>query len=77
MSGTGYSCDVPTLSCVRSPVDVLNAGASYPAITLTLVLAKAVEPPRTVVGNATGGGASSSPNGSGAVGILTFIGGAL
>ena len=42
MSGTGWSCDLPTLTCTRS--DELAAGAAYPAIALTV----------NVAGNATG-----------------------
>jgi len=34
LSGTGWSCDVPTASCTRS--DPLAAGDSYPAITVTV-----------------------------------------
>ena len=34
ISGTGWSCNLGTLTCTRS--DVLAAGASYPAITLTV-----------------------------------------
>lgn len=33
MSGMGWTCDLPTLSCARS--DVLAAGGDYPAITVT------------------------------------------
>src|SRR5262249_60023714 len=34
MSGTGWTCNLGTLTCTRS--DVLAPGASYPAITLTV-----------------------------------------
>ncbi|MER7043866.1 right-handed parallel beta-helix repeat-containing protein [Streptomyces jumonjinensis] len=34
MTGTGWTCDVATLTCTRS--DVLAAGASYPPITLVV-----------------------------------------
>ena len=34
ISGTGWSCNLGTLTCTRS--DVLAAGASYPAITVTV-----------------------------------------
>ncbi len=37
ISGTGWSCVLGTLTCTRS--DVLAAGASYPAITLTVNVA--------------------------------------
>lgn len=38
ISGTGWSCNLGTLSCMRS--DVLAPGASYPAITLTVNVAE-------------------------------------
>jgi hypothetical protein len=46
ISGSGWSCDLATLSCTRS--DALPAGASYPPITLTV--------------NVTGGAPSSVVN---------------
>ncbi|MGZ4888509.1 MAG: hypothetical protein ACXWBH_04960, partial [Candidatus Angelobacter sp.] len=37
ISGTGWTCDLPTLTCTRS--DVLTSRSSYPAITLTVNVA--------------------------------------
>jgi uncharacterized repeat protein (TIGR01451 family) len=37
MAGTGWSCDLATLTCTRG--DGLGAGASYPVITLTVNVA--------------------------------------
>jgi uncharacterized repeat protein (TIGR01451 family) len=37
LSGTGWTCDLPTLTCTRS--DPLAASASYPVITLTVDVA--------------------------------------
>jgi uncharacterized repeat protein (TIGR01451 family) len=40
MEGSGWTCDLQTTSCVRSdPLDVLDPGTSYPAITLTVNVA--------------------------------------
>jgi uncharacterized repeat protein (TIGR01451 family) len=49
MAGTGWSCDLPTLTCTRS--DELAAGAAYPAIALTVNVAANV--PGNVVNTAT------------------------
>ena len=38
IAGTGWSCDLPSLTCTRS--DVLAAGGGYPAITLTANVAQ-------------------------------------
>ena len=37
IAGTGWSCDLPTLTCTRS--DVLASQGSYPAMTLTVNVA--------------------------------------
>jgi uncharacterized repeat protein (TIGR01451 family) len=42
MSGTGWTCDVPTVTCTRS--DPLAISASYPAITLTVSVANGAGP---------------------------------
>src|SRR5207248_11593395 len=58
MSGTGWACNVATLTCTRS--DVLANGASYPPITLTVnVFATA---PASVTNTATvSGGSDTNP----------------
>jgi len=59
MSGTGWTCNLGTLTCTRS--DVLAAGASYPAITLTVSVPIGIGP-STVTNSATvsGGGDPNS-----------------
>ena len=55
MSGTGWSCaQVP--SCTRS--DILAAGASYPAITVTVNVASSASSPLINQATVSGGGAS-------------------
>jgi len=55
ISGTGWTCNLGTLTCTRS--DALAAGASYPAITLTVTVPIGIGP-STVTNSATvsGGG---------------------
>jgi uncharacterized repeat protein (TIGR01451 family) len=48
ISGNGWSCKLATLSCTRS--DALAAGASYPAITVTVDVAS--DAPATVINTA-------------------------
>jgi uncharacterized repeat protein (TIGR01451 family) len=62
ISGTNWNCALPTLTCTRS--DVLAAGASYPAITLTVNVA--ANAPASVTNTATisGGGESNTTNNS-------------
>ncbi|HEX5473976.1 MAG TPA: Ig-like domain repeat protein [Vicinamibacterales bacterium] len=57
MSGTGWSCNVPIVTCTRS--DALASGSSYPAITLTVAVA--ADAPIHVTNTATvsGGGETS------------------
>ena len=50
ISGTGWSCVLGTLTCTRS--DALGAGASYPAITLTVDVATTA--PSSVTNTADG-----------------------
>ena len=54
LSGAGWNCTVATTTCTRS--DALNAGASYPPITLTVAVA--VNAPASVTNTAqvAGGG---------------------
>src|SRR6266480_6108666 len=60
ISGTGWTCVLGTLTCTRS--DVLAAGASYPAITLTVNVSSTA--PSTLTNSATvsGGGESNVAN---------------
>ncbi len=58
ISGTGWTCTLATLTCTRS--DVLAAGSSYPAITLTVNVASNAAATLTNSVTASGGGASSS-----------------
>ena len=60
ISGTGWSCTQPSGPCTRS--DVLAAGASYPAITLTVTVAG--NAPASVTNSAavSGGGQSNTAN---------------
>ena len=60
MGGTGWSCTLTTLTCSRA--DALAAGASYPAVTLTVSVAATA--PATVANVATvsGGGETNSGN---------------
>jgi uncharacterized repeat protein (TIGR01451 family) len=64
MSGTGWTC--ATNTCTRS--DVLNAGASYPAIAVTVnVAASATSPQVNSVTVSGGGSGSASANDSTAI----------
>ena len=55
MSGTGWTCTLtPSLGCTRS--DALAAGASYPAITLTVSVAANAPASVTNTAAVTGGG---------------------
>jgi hypothetical protein len=60
LSGSGWSCDLGTLTCTRS--DSLTAGNSYPDITLTVNIAG--NAPSSVSNTATvsGGGEQNSAN---------------
>jgi uncharacterized repeat protein (TIGR01451 family) len=60
MSGTGWTCTQPAGPCTRS--DVLNAGMSYPVITLTVNVAN--NAPSSVTNTATvaGGGEVNTSN---------------
>jgi hypothetical protein len=56
MSGTGWSCSSNT--CGRS--DVLNAGSSYPAITVTVNVAANASSPQVNQVSVSGGGAATA-----------------
>jgi uncharacterized repeat protein (TIGR01451 family) len=54
MTGTGWACTLATLTCTRS--DVLAAGASYPAITLTVNVTTTTAGNVTNTATVSGGG---------------------
>ena len=62
LAGSGWACDLPTLTCTRD--DELAAAAAYPAITLTVAVAG--DAPANVVNNATvtRAGENSANNGA-------------
>src|SRR6185436_5961464 len=62
MSGTGWSCTVATATCTRS--DVLAAGASYPAITLTVNVSIGAPSSVTNTAAVSGGGETNTANDS-------------
>jgi uncharacterized repeat protein (TIGR01451 family) len=59
ISGTGWSCTLSTLTCTRS--DALAAGASFPAITVTVNVAADAASTVTNSASVSGGGCSASP----------------
>src|SRR5258705_89543 len=62
MSGTGWSCTVATVTCTRS--DALAAGASYPAITLTVNVSSSAPASVTNTAAVSGGGETNTANDS-------------
>jgi uncharacterized repeat protein (TIGR01451 family) len=62
MVGTGWSCNVSTLTCTRT--DVLSLGVSYPTITLTVDVAGNATTPQTNSVTVSGGGEIYAPNDS-------------
>ena len=60
LSGTGWTCTLASVSCTRS--DVLAAGASYPAITLTVNVAATAPASVTNTASVSGGGDSNAGN---------------
>jgi len=60
ISGTGWSCDLPSLTCSRS--DVLAASASYPAITVTVTVAGNAAASVTNSATVSGGGETNTAN---------------
>ncbi len=62
ISGTGWACTLNILTCTRA--DVLNAGASYPAITLTVNVAANVGGTVTNTATVSGGGELNTANDS-------------
>src|SRR5438876_495792 len=62
ISGTGWTCVLGTLTCTRS--DALAAGASYPAITLTVNVANNAAASVTNSVSVSGGGETNTGNDS-------------
>lgn len=62
ISGTGWTCVLGTLTCTRS--DVLAAGSSYPAITLTVTVAANAAASVTNTAGVSGGGEINTGNDS-------------
>ncbi len=58
ISGTGWSCTLATLTCTRS--DVLAAGSSYPAITVTVNVAGNATSPQINMVSVSGGGSATA-----------------
>ena len=62
LTGTGWNCSLASISCTRS--DVLQAGSSYPAITLTVDVSATAPSSVTNTASISGGGDSNSANNS-------------
>ena len=62
VSGTGWSCTLATLTCTRS--DALAAGASYPAVTVTVNVASTAPASVTNTATVSGGGDANGANNS-------------
>ncbi|HEX7287277.1 MAG TPA: hypothetical protein VF532_13915 [Candidatus Angelobacter sp.] len=60
ISGTGWTCTLPNLTCTRS--DVLPGGASYPFITVTVDVAANAPSNVTNTANVAGGGETNTGN---------------
>jgi uncharacterized repeat protein (TIGR01451 family) len=62
LAGTGWSCNLGTLTCTRS--DVLAPGASYPAITFTVNIPQNITNHFTNTATVSGGGDPNSHTGA-------------
>ena len=60
LSGTGWTCTLATLSCTRS--NALGAGASYPALTLTVNVSSTAPASVTNTVAVSGGGEVNTAN---------------
>ncbi|MFF3086476.1 beta-propeller fold lactonase family protein, partial [Streptomyces nojiriensis] len=58
LSGTGWTCTLTPLSCIRS--DILAPGAGYPPLTLTVRIAPHAPKQVTNTATVTGGGATGT-----------------
>jgi uncharacterized repeat protein (TIGR01451 family) len=59
-TGTGWSCSITPLACTRS--DALAAGASYPAISVTVDVAADASSPLTTVATVSNAGDTNAAN---------------
>jgi hypothetical protein len=59
-TGTGWSCSITPLACTRS--DALAAGASYPAISVTVDVAADASSPLTTVATVSNAGDANAAN---------------
>ena len=62
IAGTGWTCTLSPLSCTRA--DVLDAGQSYPAITVTVNVAPTAGASLTNTATVSGGGETNTANNS-------------
>lgn len=62
IAGTGWTCTLATLTCTRA--DVLNGGASYPAVTLTVNVSGTAAATVTNTAKVAGGGDTNNVNNS-------------
>jgi uncharacterized repeat protein (TIGR01451 family) len=60
MSGTGWTCNVNTVTCTRS--DALAAGGSYPSITLTVNVSTVISSSVNNTATVSGGGETVTSN---------------
>jgi hypothetical protein len=60
IAGSGWTCTLATLTCTRT--DVVAAGASYPAITLTVNVATSAPASVTNTATVSGGGDTNPAN---------------
>jgi hypothetical protein len=60
MSGTGWTCNINTVTCTRA--NSLAAGASYPPITLTVNVSDAISSQVTNTATISGGGETDTAN---------------
>jgi len=62
IAGTGWTCDLPTLTCTRS--DVLPNFTTYPFITVTVNVAGNASTPQSSSATVSGGGDTNTANNS-------------
>lgn len=71
MSGPGWRCDVPTLTCKTA--DVLDARSSYPSITLTVDVANDAPIQVTTHATASGGGEGTNTTENNSISVTASI----
>ncbi|HET7871835.1 MAG TPA: hypothetical protein VFL42_04945, partial [Terriglobales bacterium] len=62
IAGTGWSCDLPTLTCTRSDALVASAGISYPPISVTVNIAPDAAANVNNKATVSGGGETNTSN---------------